>query len=313
MKVSRLNWQPAVTAAVVVVVAFLVILPLVFLVEESLNTGDPMAFPPVEYGLKNYIAMFDEDINVLWNTLIIAIMATVMAIAIGFTLAWILTRTNVPGRAALERLMELPYYMTPLVGALAWSVIAGPKSGFVNQLWKVAGGRGDLVGEGQDGVLEGVGQPQPIGALLLQPVVGLGHGLDGRVDDPRSALEAAAHAADEEVAVEPGLARGRERGGGLAHVGVGQVEEGVDGITDGRQLSVVAERRHPALDLHQDAVDEGGGPTCPGEADQLLRRRVVHADAGCDRHAAKRSAVAGAGRANSSCVASARWRSIISR
>ena len=59
--------------------------------------------------------------------LIIAVMATVMAILIGFTLAWILTRTNVPGREKLERLMELPYYMTPLVGALAWAVIAGPE------------------------------------------------------------------------------------------------------------------------------------------------------------------------------------------
>jgi len=141
----RFNWQPVISAAVIVVVAFLVLLPLVFLVEESLNVGDPMAFPPQEFGLKNYVAIFDEDINVLFNTLIIAVMATIMAILIGFTLAWILTRTNVPGREFLERLMELPYYMTPLVGALAWSVIAGPKSGFVNQIWKAWGGKGDVV------------------------------------------------------------------------------------------------------------------------------------------------------------------------
>ena len=125
--------------------AFLVLLPLVFLVEESLNVGDPMLFPPREFGLGNYIAIFDEDINVLWNTLIIAVVATVMAILIGFTLAWILTRTDVAGRELLERLMELPYYMTPLVGALAWSVIAGPKSGFVNQIWKAWGGKADIV------------------------------------------------------------------------------------------------------------------------------------------------------------------------
>src|SRR5690348_384764 len=141
----RFNWQPVISAAVVVVVAFLVLLPLVFLVEESLNVGDPMAFPPREFGIGNYVAIFDEDINVLWNTLIIAVMATIMAILIGFSLAWILTRTNVPGREFLERLMELPYYMTPLVGALAWSVIAGPKSGFINQLWKAIGGKADLV------------------------------------------------------------------------------------------------------------------------------------------------------------------------
>ncbi|MBP6769478.1 MAG: hypothetical protein KA171_16985, partial [Reyranella sp.] len=93
----------------------MVLLPMVFLVEESLNVGDPMAFPPVEFGIANYIAIFQEDLKTVWNTLIIAVMATVMAIFIGFTLAWILTRTNVPGREKLERLMELPYYMTPLV------------------------------------------------------------------------------------------------------------------------------------------------------------------------------------------------------
>ncbi|HTR86119.1 MAG TPA: iron ABC transporter permease [Reyranella sp.] len=145
MNHSRFNWQPVISAAVVVVVAFLVLLPLVFLVEESLNTGDPMAFPPQQFGIANYIAMFDEDINVLVNTVVIALMATAMAIVIGFSLAWILTRTNVRGRELLERLMELPYYMTPLVGALAWSVIAGPKSGFVNQLWHAWGGKGDIV------------------------------------------------------------------------------------------------------------------------------------------------------------------------
>jgi iron(III) transport system permease protein len=141
----RRNWQAIITVVILLAVGFLVILPLVFLVEESLNVGDPMSFPPEAYGIRNYLAIFDEDITVLWNTLIIAVMATVMAILIGFTLAWILTRTNVPGREKLERLMELPYYMTPLVGALAWAVIAGPKSGFANQLWKGAGGSGDLV------------------------------------------------------------------------------------------------------------------------------------------------------------------------
>jgi iron(III) transport system permease protein len=140
----RFNWQALVTLTILVVVSFLVLLPVMFLVQESLNTGDPMAFPPEQYGVGNYFAIFDEDLHILTNTVIIAVAATVMAILIGFTLAWILTRTNVPWRGQLERRMELPYYMTPLVGALAWAVLASPRSGFFNQLWVWAGGRGDL-------------------------------------------------------------------------------------------------------------------------------------------------------------------------
>ena len=41
--------------------------------------------------------------------------------------------------------MALPYYVTPLMGALAWAIIASPNSGFVNQLWRVLGGEGHLI------------------------------------------------------------------------------------------------------------------------------------------------------------------------
>jgi iron(III) transport system permease protein len=68
-----------------------------------------------------------------------------MAVGFGLLLAWILTRTAIPGRARLERLMELPYYMTPLVGALAWGVIAAPKTGLANQLARLLGTNGDVV------------------------------------------------------------------------------------------------------------------------------------------------------------------------
>jgi iron(III) transport system permease protein len=144
----RLRWLPsgqaAATAAVLVFCGGLVIYPLVYLVMESLNTGEPDVFPPTAYGVTNYFDLID-DWHVLANTAFVACIATVMAVVIGFLAAWTLTRTQVPGRAWLERLMELPYYMTPLVGALAWSILAAPRTGFLNQLWHVVGGGGDLV------------------------------------------------------------------------------------------------------------------------------------------------------------------------
>jgi iron(III) transport system permease protein len=133
-----------VTLAILVFCGGLVIYPLIYLVAESLNTGEPDVFPPTEYGTGNYVDLID-DWHVLANTGFVACLSTVMAVGIGFLAAWTLTRTKLPGRAWLERLMELPYYMTPLVGALAWSILAAPRTGFLNQLWHVAGGSGDLV------------------------------------------------------------------------------------------------------------------------------------------------------------------------
>jgi len=121
----------------------LVLYPLVYLVVESLNIGDAQTFPPEEYGLGNYGELFEEP-KVILNTLFVACIATVMAVFFGFLQAWILTRTAIPGRARLERLMQLPYYMTPLIGALSWGVLLGPKTGLVNQVWRAIGFNSDL-------------------------------------------------------------------------------------------------------------------------------------------------------------------------
>ncbi len=122
----------------------LVVYPVLFLVLESLNVGDPEVFPPTALGFANYTGLVQEA-RILGNTALVAGLATAMAVAAGFVLAWILTRTAIPGGRRLERLMELPYYMTPLVGALAWGILAGPKSGLLNQLWRLLGGGGDLL------------------------------------------------------------------------------------------------------------------------------------------------------------------------
>ncbi len=137
------NAQQWTMLVLLLVCSALVLYPLGFLITESLNTGDPQAFPPEEYGLSNYFNLY-EDVRIITNTLLVACISTVLAVLFGFIQAWILTRTAIPGRERLERLMELPYYMTPLIGALAWGVLLGPKTGLINQLWRSMGFESDL-------------------------------------------------------------------------------------------------------------------------------------------------------------------------
>jgi iron(III) transport system permease protein len=134
----------AITALVLLICGSLVLYPVVFLVTESFNIGEPGIFPPEAVGFDNYLNLY-EDSRILANTALVACLATVMAVAFGFALAWILTRTAIPGRDLLERLLQLPYYMTPLVGAMAWGILAGPKTGFANQIVTYFGGSDDIV------------------------------------------------------------------------------------------------------------------------------------------------------------------------
>ena len=129
---------------VAAIAAVLVLYPVFFLLQASLDVGDPQTRPPTAYGLENFSGLFQFP-QILLNTLTVSLAATVMALVFGFVMAWILARTNVPGRRTFEQLMAVPYYLTPLLGALAWSLLGSPESGFVNQVWRALGGHSYLI------------------------------------------------------------------------------------------------------------------------------------------------------------------------
>jgi iron(III) transport system permease protein len=129
---------------VAAVAAVLVLYPVFFLFQAALDVGDPQIRPPTAYGLDNFSGIFAYP-QILLNTLTVSVAATVMALGFGFVMAWVLTRTNVPGRHLFEQLMAVPYYLTPLLGALAWSLLGSPESGFINQIWRALGGTGHLI------------------------------------------------------------------------------------------------------------------------------------------------------------------------
>jgi iron(III) transport system permease protein len=129
---------------VAAVAAVLVLYPVFFLLQASLDVGDPQTRPPTAYGLDNFGGLFQFP-QILLNTLTVSLAATVMALVFGFVMAWILARTNVPGRRTFEQLMAVPYYLTPLLGALAWSLLGSPESGFINQVWRALGGQSYLI------------------------------------------------------------------------------------------------------------------------------------------------------------------------
>jgi iron(III) transport system permease protein len=142
-RASPFSLQAVVMTAVVVVVAGFVLYPVYYLLQAAFDVGEPNVRPPTAYGLGNFAAIAQYS-EIMVNTLVVTFAATVLALVFGFLTAWILSRTNVPWRRTLEQLMAVPYYVTPLLGALAWNLLGAPESGFINQVWRAMGGEDAL-------------------------------------------------------------------------------------------------------------------------------------------------------------------------
>ena len=68
------------------------------------------------------------------NTLWLCAGTTALAILIGAPLAWLTTRTDLPGRGFFRSVLTIPYIIPPYIAAVAWINLANPQVGFLNRL-----------------------------------------------------------------------------------------------------------------------------------------------------------------------------------
>src|SRR5215467_8439336 len=68
------------------------------------------------------------------NTIICGIGATLISCVLGFSLAWVVSRTDMPGRRWFEVFNLVPFFLSPYVGAISWVYLAAPHSGIVSRL-----------------------------------------------------------------------------------------------------------------------------------------------------------------------------------
>ncbi|MCC7039976.1 MAG: iron ABC transporter permease [Burkholderiales bacterium] len=84
--------------------------------------------------LANFAAIFRTRgiYDAVLNTLVIGVAVTVFSTVLGFALAWIVSRTDLPGRALFETLNLVPFFLSPYVGAISWIYLAAPYGGLIH-------------------------------------------------------------------------------------------------------------------------------------------------------------------------------------
>ena len=121
--------------ALVALLAFLSVYPLSMLLYGSLHST-----PPGIAGTFNLDGYQDvltrESLITLLNTIGIALAKTVPSLILAVLLAWILARTDTPFRGILEVLVTLPFFIPPILTAMAWGMLGNPQVGLLNQLYQ---------------------------------------------------------------------------------------------------------------------------------------------------------------------------------
>lgn len=130
-RLAAFDPSAAVWAAAALSLVFLMLLPLGSIFWTSVVTPAGLSF-------SHYLKVFTEPayLKATWNTVVISFWVGVLAVAIGGLMAWLVTRTDLPGKRWVRALVMASFVTPPFLGAFAWTLLAGPNAGALNRLYR---------------------------------------------------------------------------------------------------------------------------------------------------------------------------------
>lgn len=129
-------------SVVLALLALLVVYPFGWVISNSLHDDATKA-----WSLTNYLRIFSEAelARPILNSLLLGLAVGVFSVLLGAPAAWLVARSDMPGRG-LVRTLTIAAFVTPsFVGATAWILLGAPNSGWLNTIWRsVAGSEAPL-------------------------------------------------------------------------------------------------------------------------------------------------------------------------
>lgn len=92
--------------------------------------------PRLSYTLANYAAIFGDPFTyrVLWNTIVFLLITLFVAFSLALPIAWLVERTDLPGKPVVFTLMTVALLIPGFAVALGWVFLLHPRVGVINQL-----------------------------------------------------------------------------------------------------------------------------------------------------------------------------------
>ena len=130
----RLTRDHFIMAALLIVLGYFLIWPVLLLLINSFNAANDWFVEPRVWGAKHWQNAFQRPglVASLGNSLLIWSLTVSISFPIGVAIAWILARSKIPFSHTLEFLFWVSYMVPSLPTTIAWITLLDPDIGMIN-------------------------------------------------------------------------------------------------------------------------------------------------------------------------------------
>lgn len=132
----RLDTKWLIIGGTILVVAWLTLIPLGFLLWQSVHTTASLQEPAV-FTMENYATAFEsaESLVLMGNSLQFAFFTAAFALAVGTFFAWVNERTNTPFKSLFFAMSIIPLIIPGILFTVSWIMLASPQIGILNRFF----------------------------------------------------------------------------------------------------------------------------------------------------------------------------------
>jgi iron(III) transport system permease protein len=129
----RMDPLPGAMLALVIGASAVILILLAIVLGLSFVEGD-LHRTPVVLGAQNYAELFTDSFTykVILDTVVFSLVTVAVALAFGVPMAWLVARTDLPGKTMVFTLMTVGILIPGFTTAMGWLFLLHPKVGMVN-------------------------------------------------------------------------------------------------------------------------------------------------------------------------------------
>lgn len=127
-----LDWDKIFLLAIILVVLYLTVVPVLVMIVGSLQSGLPGSWTPLTF--QNYVAAFSNPglYHAIVNALVYSIGGGVISFALGTYLAWLTERTDLPIKGLIYSSVLIAMMIPGVLFTISWILLISPKAGLIN-------------------------------------------------------------------------------------------------------------------------------------------------------------------------------------
>lgn len=138
-RTRRFGWPSASTFALLVcaaIIAWFVLVPVSALIYTAFAEDTP--YGPGAFTFENFVTAYTSPhlYRLFWNSLVFATGTAIATFALGLLVAWVVERTDAPGKELWHSLALMSFAIPGLLTTMAWMLTLSPNIGWVNALIK---------------------------------------------------------------------------------------------------------------------------------------------------------------------------------